>query len=84
MPPGSPDFDAQLVLLLKESGASRQTIDRYAVRLRARAAGSGLPCPFCFTLGRDSILAEQTRIAAILVMRCNTCEKQVLLRTEEP
>ena len=78
--PGSPDIEAQLVQRLKEKGASAYTLERFARHLRSRPPESPLPCPFCFGLGQDSELVEQTRIGDIYTVRCHTCGDQITLR----
>jgi hypothetical protein len=78
-PAAVPDTDIQLVRALKERGASSYMLEHFARRLRSRPPDSDLPCPFCFGLGRDSPLIEQTRMGQILTFRCHTCGEQVLL-----
>ena len=81
--PGDPHIDAQLVHRLKEKGASAYTLERFARHLRSLPLEAALPCPFCFGLGQESELVEQTRIRDIHTVRCPTCGDQITLRERQ-
>ena len=78
--PDIPDLNEQLVQALAERGASTPMLERFARHLRSRPANAPLPCPFCFGLGRESELAEQTRFRDVYTVRCHTCGDQFTLR----
>ena len=73
-------IDEQLVQALRLHGASAFVLERFALRLRSRPAGAALPCPFCFRLGRESELIDQTRTRDTYAVRCSTCGDQIVLR----
>jgi len=73
-------FHSQLIEAMKRRATPAGTIERFVRHLRALPAGSDLPCPFCFALGRDGTLLEQTKTTTILSMRCASCGEQVVFR----
>ena len=42
------------------------------------------PCPFCFAVGQQGRMVEQTQNHGVLPLQCETCGEQILIRLIEP
>jgi hypothetical protein len=39
-----------------------------------------LACPFCFVVGQQGRMVEQTKVGDTAALRCRTCSEQILIR----
>jgi len=76
------DYQSQLRHILKERGFANPRIDSFIAHLQSLAGDADLPCPECFIDDRKGTLHEQTLVGGILVLRCDTCSDQVLVRVQ--
>jgi len=80
MPAAEPPYLETFCAALLERKATPRTIEAFRLYwLSLSRPMSHCPCPFCFAVGQQGRMIEQTQNNGILPLRCETCGERILL-----
>src|SRR5688572_8715824 len=80
MPAEEPQFLEKFCAALLERQAAPRTIEAFRLYwLSLSRPMAHFPCPFCFAVGQQGRMIEQTQDRGMVPMVCETCSERILV-----
>src|SRR5687768_570518 len=81
MPAELANYLSQSCEALLKRHASTRTVDSFKLYWNSLSRPMlHRPCPFCFAVGQQGRMIEQTQTGDLLPLRCETCGENILVR----